>query len=34
MFEHSVGQWIDHCSRTAGGKNWHAMTYHARRRGS
>ncbi len=29
IFEHRVGQWIDHCPSTAGGKNWHAMSYHA-----
>ena len=25
---HEVGQWIDACPSTAGGKNWHAMSYH------
>ncbi|HEX5111079.1 MAG TPA: PQQ-binding-like beta-propeller repeat protein [Vicinamibacterales bacterium] len=29
IFEHRVGEWIDHCPSTAGGKNWHAMSYHA-----
>jgi alcohol dehydrogenase (cytochrome c) len=29
IIEHRVGQWVDHCPSTAGGKNWHAMSYHA-----
>jgi alcohol dehydrogenase (cytochrome c) len=29
IFEHRIGEWIDHCPSTAGGKNWHAMSYHA-----
>jgi alcohol dehydrogenase (cytochrome c) len=29
IFEHRVGEWVDHCPSTAGGKNWHAMSYHA-----
>jgi alcohol dehydrogenase (cytochrome c) len=26
--EHRVGEWIDSCPSTAGGKNWHAMSFH------
>jgi alcohol dehydrogenase (cytochrome c) len=29
ILEHSIGEWIDACPSTAGGKNWHAMSYHA-----
>jgi alcohol dehydrogenase (cytochrome c) len=29
IIEHQIGEWIDHCPSTAGGKNWHAMSYHA-----
>ena len=29
IIEQRIGQWIDHCPSTAGGKNWHAMSYHA-----
>jgi alcohol dehydrogenase (cytochrome c) len=29
IFEHKVGEWIDACPSTAGGKNWHAMSFHA-----
>jgi alcohol dehydrogenase (cytochrome c) len=29
VLEHRIGEWIDHCPSTAGGKNWHAMSYHA-----
>ena len=29
ILEHKVGEWIDACPSTAGGKNWHAMSYHA-----
>jgi alcohol dehydrogenase (cytochrome c) len=29
IFEHRVGEWIDACPSTAGGKNWHAMSFHA-----
>jgi alcohol dehydrogenase (cytochrome c) len=29
ILEHVVGEWIDACPSTAGGKNWHAMSYHA-----
>ncbi|MDX1563708.1 MAG: PQQ-binding-like beta-propeller repeat protein, partial [Gammaproteobacteria bacterium] len=29
IFEHQVGEWIDACPSTAGGKNWHAMSFHA-----
>ncbi|MDX1563601.1 MAG: alcohol dehydrogenase, partial [Gammaproteobacteria bacterium] len=29
IFEHQVGDWIDACPSTAGGKNWHAMSFHA-----
>jgi alcohol dehydrogenase (cytochrome c) len=29
ILEHQVGEWIDSCPSTAGGKNWHAMSYHA-----
>jgi alcohol dehydrogenase (cytochrome c) len=28
IIEHRIGEWIDHCPSTAGGKNWHAMSYH------
>jgi alcohol dehydrogenase (cytochrome c) len=28
IFEHKVGEWIDACPSTAGGKNWHAMSFH------
>jgi alcohol dehydrogenase (cytochrome c) len=29
ILEHRIGEWIDACPSTAGGKNWHAMSYHA-----
>jgi len=29
ILEHQIGEWIDACPSTAGGKNWHAMSYHA-----
>ena len=29
ILEHKVGEWIDACPSTAGGKNWHAMSFHA-----
>ena len=28
ILEHKVGEWIDACPSTAGGKNWHAMSFH------
>ena len=28
ILEYEFGQWIDGCPSTAGGKNWHAMSYH------
>lgn len=28
ILEHRIGEWIDACPSTAGGKNWHAMSYH------
>ncbi|WP_428096488.1 pyrroloquinoline quinone-dependent dehydrogenase [Candidatus Rariloculus sp.] len=28
IIDHEVGQWIDACPSTAGGKNWHAMSFH------
>jgi alcohol dehydrogenase (cytochrome c) len=28
VFEHRIGEWIDACPSTAGGKNWHAMSFH------
>lgn len=28
IFEHKVGEWIDACPSTAGGKNWPAMSFH------
>jgi alcohol dehydrogenase (cytochrome c) len=28
ILEHEVGDWIDGCPSTEGGKNWQAMTYH------
>ncbi len=28
IFENKVGEWIDACPSTAGGKNWHAMSFH------
>jgi alcohol dehydrogenase (cytochrome c) len=28
IIDHKVGQWIDACPSTAGGKNWHAMSFH------
>ncbi len=28
IIEHGVGDWIDGCPSTAGGKNWQAMSYH------
>jgi hypothetical protein len=28
IFEHRIGEWIDACPGTAGGKNWHAMSFH------
>jgi alcohol dehydrogenase (cytochrome c) len=29
ILEHKVGEWIDACPSTAGGKNWQAMSFHA-----
>ena len=29
ILESKVGEWIDACPSTAGGKNWHAMSFHA-----
>ena len=29
IIEHTIGEWVDHCPSTAGGKNWHAMSFHA-----
>ena len=29
ILAHKVGEWIDACPSTAGGKNWHAMSFHA-----
>jgi alcohol dehydrogenase (cytochrome c) len=29
ILKHEIGEWIDACPSTAGGKNWHAMSYHA-----
>ena len=29
ILEHKVGEWVDACPSTAGGKNWHAMSFHA-----
>jgi alcohol dehydrogenase (cytochrome c) len=28
ILEHEVGEWIDACPSTAGGKNWQAMSFH------
>jgi alcohol dehydrogenase (cytochrome c) len=28
ILEHRIGEWIDACPSTAGGKNWHAMSFH------
>jgi alcohol dehydrogenase (cytochrome c) len=28
ILDAKVGQWLDACPSTAGGKNWHAMSYH------
>jgi alcohol dehydrogenase (cytochrome c) len=28
IHEHRIGEWIDACPGTAGGKNWHAMSFH------
>ncbi|HEU4617372.1 MAG TPA: PQQ-binding-like beta-propeller repeat protein [Gammaproteobacteria bacterium] len=28
ILDAKVGEWIDACPSTAGGKNWHAMSYH------
>jgi alcohol dehydrogenase (cytochrome c) len=28
ILDHQVGDWIDACPSTAGGKNWHAMSFH------
>ena len=28
ILDHKVGDWIDACPSTAGGKNWHAMSFH------
>ena len=28
ILAHKVGDWIDACPSTAGGKNWHAMSFH------
>jgi alcohol dehydrogenase (cytochrome c) len=29
ILEAKIGEWIDACPSTAGGKNWHAMSFHA-----
>ncbi|HWN40116.1 MAG TPA: PQQ-binding-like beta-propeller repeat protein, partial [Gammaproteobacteria bacterium] len=29
IVETKVGEWVDACPSTAGGKNWHAMSFHA-----
>ncbi|MGW8370280.1 MAG: PQQ-binding-like beta-propeller repeat protein, partial [Gammaproteobacteria bacterium] len=29
IIDYEFGQWIDGCPSTAGGKNWHAMSFHA-----
>ncbi|HEY9181999.1 MAG TPA: PQQ-binding-like beta-propeller repeat protein, partial [Gammaproteobacteria bacterium] len=29
ILEHKVGEWIDGCPSTEGGKNWQAMSFHA-----
>ena len=29
ILDQKVGEWIDACPSTAGGKNWHAMSFHA-----
>ena len=28
VITHKIGEWIDACPSTAGGKNWHAMSFH------
>jgi alcohol dehydrogenase (cytochrome c) len=28
ILEHAIGEWIDGCPSTAGGKNWQAMSFH------
>lgn len=28
IIDHQVGEWVDACPSTAGGKNWHAMSFH------
>jgi len=28
ILDHKIGEWVDACPSTAGGKNWHAMSYH------
>jgi len=28
IIDYELGQWIDGCPSTAGGKNWHAMSFH------
>src|SRR6266852_3308791 len=29
IVENQVGQWVQSCPTSEGGKNWHAMSYHA-----
>jgi alcohol dehydrogenase (cytochrome c) len=29
IIDYQMGEWIDGCPSTAGGKNWHAMSFHA-----
>lgn len=29
ILDAKIGEWLDACPSTAGGKNWHAMSYHA-----
>ena len=28
IIDHQIGEWVDACPSTAGGKNWHAMSFH------
>ena len=28
ILDHEIGEWIDSCPSTAGGHNWHAMSFH------
>ncbi len=28
IIDHRIGEWVDACPSTAGGKNWHAMSFH------